>query len=127
MWEMMTPPPVKEKCRMHGEDEDNPNLLSFKDMLMEDQKDLEEELTGREEDLDFDQEDIVIENEGQLPSNLLFAKDSCSVNQAWPNMVVVKLLDRSIGYRALCSRLEIRPFGPCHRASRSLIRKTIFT
>lgn len=75
--EKSSPPPLvknrstkKAKFRMHGEDEDNPNPLSFKDMLMEDQKELEKELTRREEDLEFEQEDVVTENEACCPQYL---------------------------------------------------------
>lgn len=92
----------KAKFRMHGEDEDNPNPLSFKDMLMEDRKELEEELTRREEDLEFEQEDVVIENRGLLPS-ISFSQQLAKPRM---NAVVVKLLGRSIGYEALCNRLE---------------------
>lgn len=107
--EKSSPPPLvknrspkKAKFRMHGEDEDNPNPLSFKDMLMEDRKELEEELTRREEDLEFEQEDVVIENRGLLPS-ISFSQQ---LAKPWMNAVVVKLLGRSIGYEALCNRLE---------------------
>ncbi|KAH9734566.1 DUF4283 domain-containing protein [Citrus sinensis] len=67
-------------------------MLSFRDKLMEQQRGVidaevsREEFMGRENDIEIENEDVVIEREAT---------------------VVVKLLGRMIGYKVFCSRLEI--------------------
>ncbi|KAL9426689.1 hypothetical protein AB3S75_033470 [Citrus x aurantiifolia] len=74
-----SPPPLeddrstkKTKFRARGEDGDNPSMLSFRDKLMEQQRGVidaevgREEFMGRENDIEIEKEDVVIEREGFL-------------------------------------------------------------
>ena len=69
---------------------------------MEDHNELDEEFLGREEDLEFDTEDVTISEKESIPS-ICFSKNiHAQLVKPWMNAVVVKLLGRTIGYRALC-------------------------
>ncbi|XP_024038338.1 uncharacterized protein LOC127903112 [Citrus sinensis] len=57
--------------------------------------------------LKWKKEDVVIEQEGFLPSISFSQKVHEQLIKPWQSTVVVKLLGRMIGYKALCSRLEI--------------------
>ncbi|KAK9181228.1 hypothetical protein WN944_024365 [Citrus x changshan-huyou] len=73
---------------------------------MEDHNELDEEFLGREEDLEFDIEDVTISEKESIPS-ISFSKNiHAQLVKPWMNAVVVKLLGRTIGYRALCNRLN---------------------
>ncbi|KAH9696710.1 DUF4283 domain-containing protein [Citrus sinensis] len=98
-----SPPPLeddrltkKTKFRAQGEDGDNPSMPSFRDKLMEQQGGVidaeisREYFMGREKDIEIEKEDV-----------------SMSLIKPWQSTVVVKLLGCMIGYKALCSRLEI--------------------
>ncbi|XP_015380884.1 uncharacterized protein LOC107174472 [Citrus sinensis] len=107
------PPPLaqerstkKARFRSHGNEDEDPLSLSFKDKLMEDQNDGEEELLGREEELEFDPEDVVISERGSIPSISFSEKIQAQLRKPWRNTVVVKLLGRTLGYRALCNKLN---------------------
>ncbi|KAH9726006.1 DUF4283 domain-containing protein [Citrus sinensis] len=107
------PPPLvddrstkKARFREQGVDADNPPPLSFKDKLMEDQNELEEEILGREEDLEFEPEDVIVEDKNSIPSISFSGKIQAQLVKPWMNTIVVKLLERSTGYRALCNRLN---------------------
>ncbi|KAL9408331.1 hypothetical protein AB3S75_046819 [Citrus x aurantiifolia] len=115
-----SPPPLeddrstkKTKFRAQEEDGDNPSMLSFRDKPMEQQRgeiDAEvgrEEFMGRENDIEIEMEDVVIQWEGFLPSISFSQKVNEQLIKPWQSTVVVKLLGRMIGYKALCSRLEI--------------------
>ncbi|KAL9416731.1 hypothetical protein AB3S75_039842 [Citrus x aurantiifolia] len=115
-----SPPPLeddrstkKTKFRAQGEDGDNPSMLSFRDKLMEQQRGMidaeigREEFMGRENDIEIEKEDVVIEREGYLPSISFSQKVHEQLIKPLQSTVVVKLLGRMIGYKALCSRLEI--------------------
>ncbi|KAH9670348.1 reverse transcriptase domain-containing protein [Citrus sinensis] len=100
------PPPLegdrsakKAKFRIEGDDEDNPPLVSFKDKLMETHDTMEEDLMGKEDDLVFDLEDVVIETEGHLPSISFSQKVHAQLVKPWRTAVVIKLLGRTIGYK----------------------------
>lgn len=67
---------------------------------------MKEELVGTEEDLEFGSEDVVIEKEGQILSISFSQKVHAQLERPWKNAVIVKLLGRTMGYRALCNRLE---------------------
>ncbi|ESR42059.1 hypothetical protein CICLE_v10013460mg, partial [Citrus x clementina] len=99
-----SPPPLeddrstkKTKFRAQGEDGDNPSMLSFRDKLMEQQRGV----------IDAEVDDVVIEREGFLPSISFSRKVHEQLIKPWQSTVVVKLLGRMIGYKALCSQLEI--------------------
>ncbi|KAL9429498.1 hypothetical protein AB3S75_031327 [Citrus x aurantiifolia] len=115
-----SPPPLeddrstkKTKFRAQGEDGDNPSMLSFRDKLTEQQRGVidaevgREEFMGRENDIEIEKEDVVIEREGFLPSISFSQKVHEQLIKPRQSTVVVQLLGRMIGYKALCSRLEI--------------------
>lgn len=69
------PPPLEDdgstkKTKFHseGDDGDNPQQMSIKDKLMEDHLFVEEDFVGKDDDLDFDSGDVVMEMDGTLPS-----------------------------------------------------------
>ncbi|KAH9646492.1 hypothetical protein KPL70_024891 [Citrus sinensis] len=114
------PPPLeddrstkKTKFRAQGEDGDNPSMLFFRDKPMEQQKGVidaevgREEFMGKENDNEIENEDVVIEREGFLPSISFSQKVHEQLIKPWHSTVVVKLLGRMIGYKAFCSRLGI--------------------
>ncbi|KAL9431996.1 hypothetical protein AB3S75_027078 [Citrus x aurantiifolia] len=117
-----SPPPLeddrstkKTKFRAQGEDGDNPSMPSFRDTLMEQQRGVidaeisREDFMGREKekDIEIKKDDVVIEREGYLPSISFSQKVHEQLIKPWQSTVVVKLLGRMIGYKALSSRLEI--------------------
>ena len=73
---------------------------------MEDHNELDEEFLGREEDLEFDTKDVTISEKGSIPSISFSKKIHAQLVKPWMNAVVVKLLGRTIGYRALWNRLN---------------------
>ena len=73
---------------------------------MEDQNELEEEILGREEDLEFEPEDVIVEDKNSIPSISFSGKIQAQLVKPWMNTIVVKLLGRSMGYRALCNKLN---------------------
>ncbi|XP_052289905.1 uncharacterized protein LOC127899817 [Citrus sinensis] len=73
---------------------------------MEDHNELDEEFLGREEDLEFDTEDVTISEKESIPSISFSKKIRAQLVKPWMNAVVAKLLGRTIGYRALCNRLN---------------------
>ncbi|GAY64941.1 hypothetical protein CUMW_237410 [Citrus unshiu] len=73
---------------------------------MEDHNELDEEFLGREEDLEFDTEDVTISEKESIPSISFSKKIHAQLVKPWMNAVVAKLLGRTIGYRALCNRLN---------------------
>ena len=92
----------RARFRNQGNENENPPPLSFKEKLMEDHNELEEEFLGREKDLEFDTEDVTISEKGSIPSISFSKKIHAQLVKPWMNAVVVKLLGRTIGYRALC-------------------------
>lgn len=84
----------------------SPKHISFRDKLMESQKSVEEDLVGREEELILKPEDMVIGSIDQIPLIDFSQKDHAQLIKPWQYTVVVKLLGRHIGYKALCNRLE---------------------
>ncbi|GAY68969.1 hypothetical protein CUMW_268340 [Citrus unshiu] len=111
-FEKAEPPPLKDdrstkKARFHsqGADGDNPVTLSFKDKLMESQRTVVEDAINEDGALDFEPEDIMVEHGINMPSISFSPKIHAQLVRPWQYAVVVKLLGKSIGYRALCNRL----------------------
>lgn len=107
------PPPLeddrstkKAKFRAEAGDEDNPPSVSFKDKLMESHVSFEDDLMGKEEELVFGWEDVVIETGGHMPSIAFSQRVQDQLVKPWKATVVIKLLGRSVGYKVLCNRLE---------------------
>ena len=107
------PPPMaddrstkKAKFRAQSDVGNTSERLSFRDQLMKSQKDTEEEFFGSNEDLDLNPEDVFFMNTESMPSITFSPKVHEQLIKPWQNTVVVKLLGRRIGYRALCNRLE---------------------
>ncbi|KAL9419379.1 hypothetical protein AB3S75_037193 [Citrus x aurantiifolia] len=112
-FEKAPPPPMaddrstkKAKFRAQSDVGENSEHPSFRDQLMKSQKDTEEELFGCDEDLDLNPEDVLFMNTESMPSITFSPKVHEQLIKPWQNTVVVKLLGRRIGYRALCNRLE---------------------
>lgn len=81
--------------------------MSFQDKLLEEhQAEEEEEMMNREEDLNVDDEDVVVEKDGQIPSISFSQRVHAQLVKPWQNTVIVKLLEWTMGYRALYNRLE---------------------
>ena len=66
----------------------------------------EEDLTGNEKDVDLGSEDVRIDHNGQIPAIAFSQKVHEQLIKPWQNAVVIKLLGRSLGYKALSFRLE---------------------
>lgn len=62
--------PINEEGEIQGPGQ-QPFPLSFKDKLLESEK----EIMGTDDDLDFDNDDVVIDNNGAIPS-ISFSKES---------------------------------------------------
>lgn len=113
------PPPLENDCstkkakfRQQGEDGDNPPVFTFRDKLLESQYGVEgesigrNEFVGREDYLDIEKEDVIIEGDGSIPSITFSQRVHEQLIKPRQATVVVKLLGRMIGYKALASRLE---------------------
>ncbi|KAL9437499.1 hypothetical protein AB3S75_023378 [Citrus x aurantiifolia] len=91
--------------RDEGTDADNPPPVTYKETLVGPMQYEESGVGGSEEDWDFEEGDVTENCEGVMPSITFSARIQEKLIQPWKNSVVVKLLGKSIGYRALCSRL----------------------
>ncbi|KAH9735625.1 reverse transcriptase domain-containing protein [Citrus sinensis] len=91
--------------REEGTDEDNPPLVTYKETLVGDSQHREDGIGGRDADWDFEEGDVIESHEGVMPSIKFSARIQEKLIQPWKNSVVVKLLGRTIGYKALCARL----------------------
>ncbi|KAK9226373.1 hypothetical protein WN943_011420 [Citrus x changshan-huyou] len=69
----------------------------------------DEEIAG-DQPMQFEERDVIEENDGPMPSIAFSARIHEKLSEPWRNSVVVKLLRRTIGYRALCTRLN--PWTP---------------
>lgn len=65
-----------------------------------------EDFLSRDDEIEFEMEDVVIERGGILPSISFSRRVHGQLVKPWQTTVVVKLLGRMIGYKALCSRLD---------------------
>ncbi|KAK9190247.1 hypothetical protein WN943_018849 [Citrus x changshan-huyou] len=108
------PPPFREartikKARFRDEDRagDNPTHVSYKETLVNASQAMEQGFGGGLEDWDFEEGDVIETNEGPMLSITFLARVHDKLSQSWKNSVVVKLLGRTIGYRALCARLNV--------------------
>lgn len=113
------PPPLeddrsikKTKFRSQGKDGDNPHPLSFRFKLMETEGGVADEPIGKEDflsrddEIEFEMDDVVIEKEGILPCISFSRRVPDQFVKPWQTTIVVKLLGRMIGYEALYSRLD---------------------
>ncbi|KAK9200353.1 hypothetical protein WN944_015550 [Citrus x changshan-huyou] len=91
--------------REEGTDEDNPPLVTYKETLVGDSQHREDGIGGRDADWDFEEGDVIESHDGVMPSIKFSARIQEKLIQPWKNSVVVKLLGRNIGYKALCARL----------------------
>ncbi|KAH9765434.1 hypothetical protein KPL70_001869 [Citrus sinensis] len=73
---------------------------------MESQKSIENELVGCEDLLIFESKDIITGGTDNIPSIGFSKKVHAQLIRPWQHAVVVKLLGRHIGYKALCNWLE---------------------
>ena len=88
-----------------GADEDNPPLMTYKETLVGPLQFQEPGFGDSEEDWEFEEGDVIENCEGVMPSITFSARIQEKLIQPWKNSVVVKLLGRNIGYKALCARL----------------------
>ncbi|XP_052300179.1 uncharacterized protein LOC127903703 [Citrus sinensis] len=88
-------------------DEDNPPPLSFKDALMPWTQQRSFDDTEMDEEWDFEPGDVIVGDDGAMPTIKFSQRIHEKLVQPWQNSVVVKLLGRNIGYNALCNRLKV--------------------
>ena len=89
--------------REEGTDEDNPPLVTYKETLVDDSQHREDGIGGRDADWDFEEGYVIESHDGVMPSIKFSARIQEKLIQPWKNLVVVKLLGRNIGYKALCA------------------------
>ncbi|KAH9699953.1 hypothetical protein KPL71_024558 [Citrus sinensis] len=95
----------KARMREEGTDEDNPPLVTYKETLVSDSQYRAAGIGGSEADWEFDEGDVIENHDGVMSSISFSARIQEKLIQPWKNSVVVKLLGRNIGYKALCARL----------------------
>lgn len=61
---------------------------------------------GRDDYLEIETEDVIIERDDSIPSIVFSQKVHEQLIKLWQATVVMKLLGHMIGYKALASRLE---------------------
>ena len=108
------PPPLPEdrftkkaRFRSHGMDADNPPPLSFKDALMPRTQQRRFDDTKMDDEWDFEHGDIIVGDDGTMPTINFSQRIHEKLVKPWQNSVVVKLLGRNIGYKVLCNRLKV--------------------
>ena len=108
------PPPPREarttkKARFRDEDHAGIHSaqVSYKETLVNATQAMEQGVGGGTEDWDFEEGDVIETNEGNMPSIKFSARVHAKLSEPWKNSVVVKLLGRPLGYRALCTRLNV--------------------
>lgn len=108
------PPPLNEdrstkkaRFRSHGTDEDNPTLLSFKEALVPSSLHRNSDDAEMEDDWDFEPGDVMVGEDGTMPTIVFSKRVHDKLIKPWQNSVVVKLLGRNIGYKVLCNRLKV--------------------
>lgn len=108
----------KARFKAEGEDGDNPQPPSFRDKLMSTQRVDEGVFFDSGEDLVVEPEDVVFECADNFHSISFSQKVHAQLMKPWQYTVVVKLLDRRIGYRTLCktlgNHLELEPRVFCN-------------
>uniref|UniRef100_A0A1S8ACP9 GroES-like zinc-binding alcohol dehydrogenase family protein n=1 Tax=Citrus limon TaxID=2708 RepID=A0A1S8ACP9_CITLI len=88
-----------------GTYEDNPPPVTYKETLVGPSQFKAHGVEGSEEDWEFEEGDVTENCEGVMPYITFSARIQEKLIQPWKNSVVVKLLGKNIGYRALCARL----------------------
>ncbi|KAH9769017.1 DUF4283 domain-containing protein [Citrus sinensis] len=108
------PPPFREarttkKARFRDEEgaSDHPMQVSYKETLVNSSPAGENGYGDGTLDWDFEEGDVIEENDGPMPSIAFSARIHEKLSEPWKNSVVVKLLGRTIGYRTLCTRLNV--------------------
>ncbi|KAK9195962.1 hypothetical protein WN943_004090 [Citrus x changshan-huyou] len=108
------PPPFREarttkKARFRDEENvgDNPTQVAYKENLVNVLQALEQGFVGGIEDWEFEEGDVIENNEGPMPSITFSARVHEKLSKPWKNSVVVKLLGRTIRYKTLCARLNV--------------------
>ena len=106
------PPPSEEdrstkkaRFREHDNEEADPRVMSFKEKRLQSSQAMEEDLVGKEDDFDVNADDVLIDRNSHIPSIKFSEKVHEALVKPWKSTVVVKLLGRTIGYKALCARL----------------------
>ncbi|KAK9181331.1 hypothetical protein WN944_024468 [Citrus x changshan-huyou] len=107
-------PPFREarttkKARFRDEEVagDQPMQVSYKETLVNSSQAMENGYGDGALEWDFEEGDVIEENDGPMPSIAFSARIHEKLSEPWRNYVVVKLLGRTIGYRALCTRLNV--------------------
>lgn len=95
----------KARRREEGTNEDNPPLVTYKETLVGDSHFREAGFGGSEADWEFEEGDVLENHDGVMPSITFSARIQEKLIQPWKNSVMVKLLGRNIGHKALCARL----------------------
>lgn len=88
-----------------GAEGDNLVTLSCRDKLLESQRTVAEDLITEDDALEFEPEEIMVEHGMTMPSISFSLRMHAQLVRPLQYAVVVKLLGRSIRYRALCNRL----------------------
>lgn len=91
--------------REEGTDEDNPPLVTYNETLVRDSHFREAGFGGSKADWEFEEGDVLENHDGVMPSITFSARIQEKLIQPWKISIVVKLLGRNIGYKALCARL----------------------
>ena len=86
---------------------DQPMQVSYKETLVNSSQAMENGYGDGALDWDFEEGDVIEENDGTMPSIAFSARIHEKLSEPWRNSVVVKLLGRTIGYWALCTRLNV--------------------
>ncbi|KAH9767310.1 DUF4283 domain-containing protein [Citrus sinensis] len=97
----------KARFRSHGTDEDNPTPLSFKEALAPSSLHRNFDDAEMEDDWDFEPGDVMVGEDGTMPTIVFSKRVHDKLIKPWQNSVVVKLLGRNIGYKVLCNRLKV--------------------
>ncbi|XP_050216203.1 uncharacterized protein LOC126667275 [Mercurialis annua] len=83
-----------------------PAVMSFRDKLVQSDKEREEALAGFTDDFAVEDEDVSIIRDKGMPTISFSGRVIEELSKQWRLTVVVKLLGRPIGYRNLCNRLD---------------------
>ena len=97
----------KARFRSHEADADNPTPLSFKDALVHPEQYRNSDDTEMKEEWDLKPGYITLGDDGTMPTIKFSKQIQDKLIKPWQNSVVVKLLGRNIGYKALCNRLKV--------------------
>ncbi|XP_050217298.1 uncharacterized protein LOC126668126 [Mercurialis annua] len=96
----------KARFREGESQSSNPPVMSFKDKVLQSDRERAGSLAGDFEEFTVSDSDVVVYREGSMPSITFSNRVQEELSKQWKATVIVKLLGRSIGYRSLCNRLE---------------------